>query len=126
MVTRRGEKQKSLTCSYDCSSAGSSLCAASAQGQNKAQPAETDLFPAAIEVGRQRAGSLECANLAIIGRVADREHGFDPAGAGGDGTTMHEDIEAGAAAVGAVATLTDTAEWKGWDVQCSVVDGSTT
>lgn len=39
---------------------------------------------------------------------------------------MHPDVEARAAAVGAVATLADTAEGEGRDMQGGVVAGDTT
>ena len=124
-LRKRTKRDRSLTGSNDSSAAGSRLGAAASERQEVTQPAEADLLAVAVEVRRQRAGRLELAQLARVRGVADGQDRFEPAGAAGDGTAVHEDVEAGASAVGAVATLTDTTEGHGGDVQGRVVDGST-
>ena len=79
-----------------------------------------------VKVGYQGAGSLELAQLTSVGRVADSEDRLEPAGGAGDGAAVHPDIEAGAAAVGTVATLADTTEGQGGDVQGGIVTRNTT
>ncbi len=88
---------------------------------HEAQPAERHLLTVAVKVRYKGAGGLKLAQLTSIRRVADREDRLQPARAAGDGAAVHPDIEAGAAAVGTVAALTNTAEGQSGDVQGSVV-----
>lgn len=110
-----------LTGSNDSSTSSPGLCASTTKRQEEAQPAQLELATAAVKVGSQRRGVLHLAQLAGVGRVADAEDGLEPAGAGGDGAAVYPDVEAEAAAVGAVAGLTDTAEGQGWDMKRGVV-----
>lgn len=115
-----------LTGSSNSSTTSSSLCTSASQRQDEAQPAERHLLTATVKVRHQGAGGLELAQLTGIWRVADGEDGLEPARAAGDGAAVHPDIEAGAAAVGTVAALADTAEGQCRDVQGGVVAGDTT
>lgn len=114
-----------LTDGYDGGPAGAGLSTPSTKGQDGAQPAETDLLSVAVEIGNQGAGGLELAKLAGVRRVADSEDRFEPARASRDGSPMDEGFKAGPSSVGTIATLTDTTEWKGGDVQGGIVDRST-
>jgi hypothetical protein len=120
-INKKKEKKILLTGSNDCSTTGTRLSASSAQGQEIAQPAQGNLLAVTVKVGGQGAGRLEFAQLASIRRVTDGQNGLEPARAGCDGTTVHPNIETGAASVGTVATLTNTTEGQGWDVEGSVV-----
>jgi hypothetical protein len=80
----------------------------------------------AVKVRHQGASGLELAQFTGVRWVADGEDGLEPARAAGDGAAVNPDIEAGAAAVGTVATLADTAEGQSGDVQGGVVAGDTT
>lgn len=114
----------SLTGSKSSSSSSSSLRTASTQGEDAAQPAAAQLLAVAVKVWAQSTGSIELADLAGVRRVADRQDGLQPAWAGGDRAAVHPDVKAGAAAVSTVATLADTAERQGWDVQRGIVAGN--
>lgn len=72
----------------------------------------------------QSAGSIELADLSGIRWVPDSQEGLQPAWGGSDGAAVHPDVKAGAAAVSTVATLADTTEGQGWDVQRGVVAGN--
>lgn len=72
----------------------------------------------------QSAGSIELADLSGVRWVPDSQDGLKPAWSGSDGAAVHPDVEARAAAVSTVATLADTAEGQGWDVQRGVVAGN--
>jgi hypothetical protein len=115
-----------LTSSSNNSTASSSLRTSATQRQDEAQPAKRHLLAAAVKVRHQSAGGLELAQLTGVRWVADGEDRLEPARAGGDGAAVNPDIEAGAATVGTVATLADTAEGQGGDVQSGVIDGDTT
>ena len=117
----RNKERNLLTGSNNSSATSTSFGASTTQRQDKAQPAQSQLAAVAVKVRRKSAGSLELAQLAFIRRIADAEDRLEPAGAGGDGTAVDPDVEAGAAAVGAVATLADAAEGEGRDVQRRVI-----
>lgn len=124
--TEKHEKRGLLTSNSNSSTASTSLRTSATQRQEKAQPAQRQLLTAAVKVWHQAVGSLELPQLADVRRVADGEDGLEPARSASDGTTMHPDVEARATAVGAVATLTDTAEGQGRDVQGGVITRDTT
>lgn len=115
-----------LTGSNNGSAASASLGTSAAQSQDEAQPAQGQLLAVAVEVWSQGAGGLEGLQLAGVRRVTDRQDGLQPAGTAGDWAAVHPDVEARATAVGAVATLTDTAEGQGRDVQGGVITRDTT
>jgi hypothetical protein len=119
------QKVRLLTSSDNSSAGSTSLSRSTTQRENKAYPAEANLLAGAVEVWDERAGRLELGQLSGIRRVSNRQEGFEPAWARRDGTTVHEDVEAGASTVGTVATLADAAEGECGDVKCGVVDGDT-
>lgn len=123
---RKRDEERLLTGSNSNSSAGSSLRTASTQSEDVAQPAETQLVAVAVKVGVQGAGSIELADLSGVRWVPDSQEGLQPAWGGGDRATVHPDVEAGAATVSTVATLADTTEGQGWNVQRGVVAGNAT
>lgn len=116
---------KLLTNGYDSGPAGAGLSTPSTKGEDGAQPAETDLLSVTVEIGNEGAGGLELAELASVRWVADGEDGLEPARASGDRAAVDESLEAGPSSVGTITTLTDTTEWKGWDVQGGIVDCGT-
>lgn len=115
-----------LTGSDNGSTASAGLSTSSAQSQNVSQPAESNLLAATIEVGGQCGGSSPYGQLAGIRWVTDRQDRLHPAWAGGDRATVHPDVEAGAAAVCAVATLADATEGQSRDVKGGVINSNTT
>lgn len=125
-MRRIKKERRLLTGSNNRSPASTSLRTSSAKSQDVAQPAKGDLPSATVKVGSQGTGSLELAQLASIRWVTDGKDRLEPARAGCDGTTVHPNIEAGAAAVSTVTTLTNTTERQGWNVEGSVVAGDTT
>jgi len=125
-ITNRGIKKRLLTGSNSSSSTSTRRRSASTQGEEVAQPTESELVAITVKVGVECAGSVELADLAGVWRVANGQNGLEPAWGGGDGATVHPDIEAGAATVGTVATLADTTKWQSGDVQSGIVAGDTT
>lgn len=115
-----------LTSSSNSSTASSSLRTSATQSQDEAQPTERHLLAAAVKIWHQGAGGLELAQLTGVRWVANGEDRLKPARTAGDGAAVNPDIEAGAATVGTVTTLADTAEGQGGDVQGGVIAGDTT
>lgn len=125
-IKEKKKKMGLLTGSNSSSTSSTGLRGTTAKGEEPADPSEGQLAALAVKVGCHGVGCTEGLDLAIVGRVTDGQEGFNPAGAGCDGTAVDEAVEAGTTAVSAVATLADTAEGKGGNVQGSVVDGDTT
>lgn len=127
-IYQRREKKRMglLTGSNSSSTSSTGLGGTAAKGEEPADPSEGQLAALTVKVGCHGVGCTKGLDLAIVGRVTDGQEGFNPAGAGCDGATVDEAVEAGTTTVSAVATLADTAEGKGGDVQGSVVDGDTT
>ena len=124
--TGKKRKRNLLTGSNSSSPTSTGLCGSTTKGEQTAQPAEGQLTTATVKVRCECAGSLEGLDLVAVGRVADSQDSLEPARTGGDGTAVDPDVEAGTSTVGAVATLADTTEGQGRDVQSGVVDGDTT
>lgn len=121
----REVRRISLTRSDNGGTSNAGLDRSTAESEEIAEPAESELLSVAIKVRRQATSLYEEFLLLAEGWVADGQRGFDPARAGGDGAAVYEDVEAGLATVGAAATLAHTAEFESGDVQRSVVDGDT-
>jgi hypothetical protein len=115
-----------LTGSDNGSTTNAGLSTSSAQCQHVSQPAESNLLAATIKVGGQSGGSSPCGQLAGIRRVTNRQDGLQPARAGGDRATVHPDVEAGAAAVCAIATLANATEGQSRDVKGGIINSNAT
>lgn len=120
------EKEHLLTGSNGSGSTGTGSRGATTQGGDITQPAESQFVTTAVEVGLECAGCIPGADLAGIWWVTNRQDRLEPARGRGDGTTVHPDIEAGAATVGTVTTFANTTEGQSGDVESGIVDRDTT